>query len=156
LVFSVLLIVKRKKILGVLGILLSIGVLLLSAAMFSGKTYSLDDKERKEVIAYVDPMAKEMFRYYNEEDYDNFCKYCGFFLRNMLEKNPIKTSREKFGPYVHFDEPSKVVRKGGRFYVEYPVKFQNEKDLIYLIFVTENISSTPIIYGFAFAETQEK
>jgi len=155
LVFSIFLIIKKKKLLGVLGIFLAIGILLLSAAMFAKKAYALEEKEKKEVIAYVDPMAKEMFGYYNKQDYDNFCKYCGFVLKNMLNKNPIKKVRDVYGSYVYFGEPSNIIRKGGRFYVEYPVKFQNVKVLMYLTFVTENISSDPSIYGFAISDKQE-
>lgn len=156
LVFSIFLIIKKKKLLGVLGIFLSIGILLLSTAMFAKKAYVLEEKEKKEVIAYVDPMAKEMFGYYNKQDYDNFCKYCGFVLKNMLNKNPIKKARDVYGSYVYFGEPSNIIRKGGRFYVEYPVKFQNVKALMYLTFVTENISSDPSIYGFAISDKQEQ
>jgi hypothetical protein len=156
LMFSIFLIIKKKKLLGILGIFLSIGILLLSAGMFAKETYTLNDQEQKEVIAYVDPMAKEMFDYYNEEDYDNFCKYCGLVLTNMLEHNPIKNNRDLLGPYVYFDEPSKVVRKGGRFSVEYPVQFQNVEGLMYLTFIVEDISSDPSIYGFAFSPVQEE
>ena len=155
-IFSIFLIIKRKKLLGILGIFLSIGVFLLSASMFAEETYTLEDQEQQEVIAYIDPLAKEMFGYYNKEDYDNFCKYCGVVLKNMVIRNPIKNSRDVLGPYVYFDEPSKVVRKGGRFYVEYPVKFQKEKDLTYLTFVIENISSDLSIYGFAFSDKPEQ
>lgn len=154
LIFSIYLIKKKKKALGVLGIFLSISILLLSTAMFAQKTYILEENEKKEVIAYVDPMAKEMFSYYNKEDYVNFCKYCGLVLRNMLNKNPIDDNRIAYGPYVYFDEPSKVIRKAGRFYVEYPVKFQNVKNPMYVTFVTENISSDPIMYGFSFSDKE--
>jgi multisubunit Na+/H+ antiporter MnhC subunit len=156
LIFSIFLIIKKRKVLGILGIFLSIGILLLSVGMFAEKTYTLEDKEQKEVIAFVDPLAKEMFGYYNKEDYNNFCKYCGFVLKNMLSRNPIKNNRDILGPYIYFGEPSKVIRKGGRYYVEYPVKFQNVKSVTYLTFVVESISSDPSIYGFAFSDKQEQ
>jgi len=154
LALSVFLIVKKKKVLGILGIFLSVGILLLSAGMFAEKTYILRDEEQKEVVAFIDPMAKEMFGYYNEEDYDNFCKYCGLALKNMLAENPIKNTREAFGPYLYFGEPGKVIRKGGLYYVEYPVKFQKAENLMYLTFVMENISPDSGIYGFAFSDTE--
>ncbi|HEB14121.1 MAG TPA: hypothetical protein ENI09_01795 [candidate division WWE3 bacterium] len=155
-IFSILLIIEKKKILGILGIFLSIGILLLSADMFANKTYTLEDTEQKEIIAYIDPLAKEMFGYYNKKDYDNFCKYCGAVLNNMLIRNPIKNTRDVLGPYVYFNEPSNVIRKGGRFYVEYPVQFQNGEGLTYLTFVIEDISSDPSIYGFALSDKQEE
>lgn len=154
LIFSIFLIIKRKRFLGILGIFLSVGTLLLSTAMFAEKTYTLEGEEKKEVIAFIDPLAKEMFGYYNKKDYDNFCKYCGSVLKNMLNKNPINDKRDLFGPYIHFGEPSEVIRRGGRYYVEYPAKFQNVKNLMYLTFVIENISSDPSIYGFAFSDKQ--
>jgi len=154
LAFSVFLIVKKKKILGILGIFLSVGILLLSASMFAEKTYIPGDEEQKEVVAFIDPLAKEMFGYYNEEDYDNFCKYCGLVLKGMLAKNPIKNTREAFGPYVHLGEPGKVIRKGGLYYVEYPIKFQKVENLMYLTFAMENISPDSGIYGFALSGTR--
>jgi len=153
LALSVFLIVKKKKILGILGILLSAGILLLSASMFAEKAYIPGDEEQKEVIAFIDPMAKEMFGYYNEEDYDNFCKYCGLTLKSMLAENSIKNTREAFGPYLYFGEPSKVIRKGGLYYLEYPIKFQKTENLMYLIFVVENISPDSGIHGFALSDT---
>jgi hypothetical protein len=156
-IFNIYLIIKRKKLVGILGIFLSIGILLLSASMFSDKVYTLEEKEQKEVIAYIDPIGKEMFGYYNKKDYANFCKYCGFFLKNLINKDPvtIKSKREESGPYTYFGEPSKVIRKSGRFYVEYPVKFQNVKDLMYLTFVIENITSNPpILYGYSLSAKQ--
>ncbi|MFH1354429.1 MAG: hypothetical protein ABIH36_04015 [bacterium] len=155
--FSIFLIFKKKKILGFLGILLSIGTLLLSASMFKEKVYTLDDQEQKKVVAFIEPIAKEMFDYYNKEDYDNFCKYCGFVLKNMLKANPINDKRELLGPYTYFDEVNIVIRKGGRYYVEYPVKFQKAKNLSYLTFVMENISSSdPSLYGFAISDKPEQ
>jgi len=156
LIFGVFLIIQKKKLPGILGILLSIGILLLSTGMFREKAYTLEEKEQKEVIAYVDPMAKEMFGYYNNKDYANFCKYCGFVLKSMMSKDPItiKDKREASGPYIYFGEPSKVIRKSGRYYVEYPIKFQNVKALMYLTFVIESISSDPSIYGYALSEKQ--
>jgi len=123
--------------------------------MFSQKTYKLSEQKQKEVLAYVDPIAKEMFSYYNKEDYNNFCKYCGYILKSMLKHNPVKNNRDVLGPYVYFDKPSSVVRKGGRFYVKYPVKFKNVENIMYLTFVIENISSEPNIYGFSFSNEQE-
>ena len=149
LLLSIFLIIKKKRLWGILGILLSIGILLLSASMFAEKTYPLDSEEQKKVVAIVDPLAKEMFGYYNKKDYGNFCNHCGFILKNMLEHKPIEGNRETIGPYVYFDRPSNVYRRGGRYGVEYPVKFQNAKDLLYLTFIIENISSDPIVYGFS-------
>ena len=155
LAFSVFLIVKKKKVLGILGIFLSIGILFLSASMLAEKTYIPRDEEQKEVIAFIDPLAKEMFGYYNEEDYGNFCKYCGLALKNMLAENPIKNTREALGPYIYFGQPSKAVWKGGLYRIEYPVKFQNAENLTYLTFVMENISPGSIIYGFALSDKNE-
>jgi hypothetical protein len=154
LALSVFLIIKKKKVLGVLGIFLSIGILLLSASMFAEKTYVLGEEEQKEVVAFIDPMAKEMFGYYNEKDYDNFCKYCGLALKNMLAENPIKNTREAFGPYLYFGQPGKVIRKRGLYYVEYPIKFQRVENLMYLTFVAEDISPGSGIHGFAFSDTR--
>ena len=156
LIFSIYLIVKRKKFLGILGIVLSIGILLLSASMFAEKTYTLNDEEQKEAVVFIDPVVKEMFGYYNKEDYVNFCKYCGFLLKSKLNSSPIKNNRDAYGPYVYFDEPSNVYRKGGRFYVEYPVKLQNVKGITYITFVLENITSDISIYGFAFSDKSEQ
>ena len=155
-IFGIYLIIKRKRLLGILGILLSIGILLLSTKMFIEKAYPLEEKEKEEVIAYVDPIAKEMWGYYNDEDYANFCKYCGFVLKNMIDKDPItiKDKRKTSGPYIYFGKPDKVVRKSGRYYVEYPVKFQNVKTLMYLTFVIESISSDPSIYGYSLSGEQ--
>jgi len=97
-----------------------------------------------------------MFGYYNQQDYDNFCKYCGFYLTELLKKDPIKDKRELSGPYTQFDQPSKVIRKGGRYYVVYPVKFQKITNQMYLTFVTEGISSTPRLYGFAISANEEQ
>jgi hypothetical protein len=154
--FSIFIFIKGKKALGILGIILSIGILLLSASMFGEKAYTLSDAEKNEVIAYVDPLAKEMFGYYNKKDYDNFCKYCGIVLKNMMNKDPItiKAKREASGPYTRFDKPSGVIRKSGRFYVEYPIKFQNVKELMYLTFAVENLSSPPIIFGYSLSAKQ--
>jgi hypothetical protein len=154
LVLSIFLIIKKKKVLGTLGIFLSMGMLLLSASMFAERTYVPGEEEQEEVVAFVDPMAKEMFGYYNEEDYDNFCKHCGSALKNMLAENPIKNTREAFGPYLYFGEPGKVIRKGGLYYVEYPIKFQGVENLVYLTFVVENISPGSGIHGFAFSDTK--
>jgi len=156
LVFHIFLIKKGKKALGILGILLTIGTLLLSVSMFSKKAYTLTDTEKNEVIAYVDPMAKEMFGYYNKKDYVNFCKYCGIYLKSLLEKDPITTKdkREATGPYTSFGKPSGIIRKSGRFYIEYPIKFQNVKELAYLTFAVENLSSPPTIFGYSLSEKQ--
>lgn len=156
LIFGIYLFATKKKLLGSLVILLSIGSLLISASMFNEKVYHLDDQEQQTVIAYVDPMAKEMFGYYNKKDFDNFCKYCGFTLRELLKKDPINKKRDISGPYINMDEPSQVIRKGGRFYVEYPTKFQNAINLTYLTFVTEGISAEPILYGFSISEQPGK
>lgn len=157
LIFGIFLMIKKKKLLGILGILLSMGTLLLSTSMFSKKAYTLEDKEQEEVVAYVDPMAKEMFGYYNEKDFTNFCKYCGLVLKNMIDKDPITidSKREASGPYIYFDEPSKVIRKSGRYYVEYPIKFQKVENLMYLTVVIESISADDLsIYGYSLSEEQ--
>lgn len=154
LVFSILLIIQRKKILGILGVFLSIGILLLSAWTFAGITYTLESSDRDEVVSYVDPLIKEMFDYYNNEDYLNFHKYCGSRLRSMLEKNPISELREKTGTYEYFGETGSVTRKAGSFYVEYPVKFQRINDLMYLTVVIENIDAEPSIDGLAFSDNE--
>ena len=151
-IFGIYLFATKKKLLGSLTILLTISMLLLSASMFKEKVYNLNDQEKQAVIAYVDPIAKEMFGYYNQKDYGNFCKYCGFTLRELIKKDPMSAKRDLSGPYTRFDEPSQVIRKGGRYYVEYPVKFQKVMNLTYLTFVTESISSEPILYGFAISE----
>jgi hypothetical protein len=124
--------------------------------MFKEKVYTLSDQERQEAITYIDPMAKEMFGYYNQKDYDHFCLYCGIILKELMKKSPIDDKRELFGPYIRFDQPSKVIRKGGRYYVVYPVKFQKISNQMYLTFVTEGISSTPSLYGFAFSVNEEQ
>ena len=155
LALSVFLIVKKRKVLGILGALLSVGILFLGAGMFAEKTYIPGDEEQKEVAAFIDPMAKEMFGYYNGEDYDNFCKYCGISLKNMLAENPIKSTRDTLGPYIYFGQPSKAIWRGGFYRIEYPVKFQNAKNLTYLTFVMENISSGSNIYGFALSDESE-
>ncbi len=74
----------------------------------------------------------------------------------MISKDPItiKDKRETSGPYIYFDKPDKVIRKSGRYYVEYPVKFQNVKTLMYLTFVIESISSDPSIYGYSLSGKQ--
>lgn len=72
----------------------------------------------------------------------------------MLTENPIKNTREAFGPYLYFNEPGKVIRKGGLYYVEYPIKFQRVENLVYLTFVVENISPGSSIHGFAFSDTR--
>lgn len=156
LVFSIFLIIKKKRVLGILGIFLSIGILLLSAVMFAEKIYTLEDKKQKEITAYAHPIAEEMLGYYNKEDYDNFCKYCGFVLKNKLNKNPIKHTRKVFGPYTYLGEANRVFRKGGHYYMQYPIKFQNEENLMYFVFIIGEISSDPSVYGFAFLEKQEQ
>jgi hypothetical protein len=157
-ILSIFLIKQGKrslKILGILGIFFSIGALLLSAALFAGRTYKLEEREQKAVIAFIDPRAKEMFGYYNEEDYNNFCKYCGPALKYLVVKNPMMDKREAFGPYIYFGEP-KIKREMGRYYVEYPVKFQNVKDLRYVTFVLESTSPDSTIYGFEVSDKQKQ
>ena len=148
---------KVQKILGILGIFLSIGALLLSALLFAGRTYPLEEKERGEVIAFLEPKAKEMFDYYNKEDYNNFCKYCGSQLKYLFVTNisPLIERRKASGPYTDFGEP-KVKREMGRYYVEYPVKFQNAENLFYITFVLENISPDATIFGFEISDKQEQ
>jgi len=156
LTLGIFLIIKRKKLLGIFVVFLSVGVLLLSAVMFAEKIYLLEGKERTEVISLAVPMAKEMLNYYNEENYDNFCKYCGISLKTMLEKNPIKHLRDSFGPYLDIGEAEQVFNKGGRFYVVFPVQFRNVKNPMHLTFVMENISSKkPSVYGFSFSENEQ-
>ena len=140
---------------GILGIFLSIAVLLLGALLFAGQTYTLEEKERAEIIAFIDPKAKEMFDYYNKEDYNNFCKYCGSELNYLVITNPMIDKRKSFGPYMYFGEP-KVKRETGRYYVEYPVKFKNVENLLYIKFALENISPDATIFGFNISDKQEQ
>ncbi len=156
LLFGIFLIIQKKKLMGTLNILLAIGILFLSASMFSEKAYTLEDEEKNEVIAYIDPIVKEMYGYYNDKDYNNFCKYCGSNISNLMSQDPIsiKDKRELSGPYTHLDEPSGVIRKSGRFYVEYPIKFQKVPEQMYLTLVIENISSDPSIYGYSLSSEQ--
>lgn len=156
LAFSIFLIIRKKKWLGFLGIFLSIGALLLSTVMFADKVYLLEEEKRTEVVAFADPVAKEMLGFYNQEDYNNFCRYCLPVLINMLEKNPLKYNRELFGPYTHLGEAGLVFRRGGYYYLAYPIRFQNRANLMSLTLVIGEISSDPSVYGFAFSESQEK
>lgn len=149
--FGVYLFVKKRKLLGILEMGISLGLLLLSAGMFAEKTYILEETEQKQVIALVDPIVKEMFDYYNKEDYENFCRHCGLILKNMLARNPLKDKRNAFGPYISFAAPNKVFRKGGRYYIDYPIKFQKLQNPILVTFVVADISSRPFIYGFSFS-----
>ena len=160
LILSIFLIKKGKKvlrILGILGIFLSIGALLFSALLFAGRTYLLEEKEQAEVIAFLEPKAKEMFDYYNKEDYNNFCKYCGSGLKYLFVTNisPMMDRRMASGPYMYFGEP-KVKREAGRYYVEYPIKFQNKENFLYITFVLENISPGATIFGFNISDKQEQ
>lgn len=157
LMLGIYLIKKKKKLLGLLGIFMSIGMLLLSAGLFAGRTYTPEEKEQQEVIAFLEPKAKEMFGYYNKEDYKNFCKYCGSELNYLFVTDPtlIIDKRMVYGPYMYFGEP-KVKHETGLYYVEYPVKFQNVKNLMYLTFVIENISTDSSIYSFTFSDKQEQ
>ncbi len=155
LIFGIFLIISKKKILGILGLLLSISVLLLSAAMFAEKVYLPDNQEQKEIVAFIDPMIKEMFDYYNKEDYNAFSENCGLVLKNMLVENPLKNIREAFGPYIQFFQPSRAIRQGGFYRIEYPVKFEQVQELRYLLIVFESISPGSKIYDFNLSEKKE-
>lgn len=155
LILSIYLIIKKKKLFGILGIFMSIGMLLLSAGLFAQRTYTPGEKEQQEVIAFIDPLAKEMFGYYNQKDYDNFCKYCGSALKGSMKDNPIRQNREALGPYVYFGKPGKVVREVGSYRVEYPIKFQNVNNLMYVTFYIGSISPNSPIDNFSFSDKQK-
>ena len=152
LIFSVFLIFKNKKLLGILSLLITVGALVLSASAFSDKTYALEVKEYEAVLAFTNPKAKEMFEYYNQKDYGNFCKYCGFTLQNMLVKKPISASRDAWGPYTSLDGPISIIRRGGSFYVQYKVQFQKVPNLMYVTFQLENINPDSTIYGLSITD----
>lgn len=152
LILGIYLIIKKKKFLGILGIFLSIVALFSSTAMFAGKTYTLEDKEQQEVIAFVDPLAKEAFDYYNKEDYTNFFKNCRMSQEKAIS---IMQYREALGPYVYFGEPNEVTRKTGSYQVEYPVKFQNKENMVYVTFIAGNISPGSSINDILFSSKQE-
>ena len=160
--FSVFLIMRKKiilRIIGILGIFVSIGCLLLTASFLASKVYTLGGEDKQEVIDFIDPKAKEMITDYNNGDLskETFCKYCGFTLLNTLyegeEKLPI--IRESYGKGRLLDEPY-VSRFSGRFFIEYPVKFENYENVQYLVFVLEGISSDNEVFGFYISTEQGK
>ena len=141
------------KIFGILGVVASVFLLVFGAFLFAGETYILDEGQKAELIAFLTPKAEEMFDYYNEEDYANFCKYCGFTLGTMNITTPFIDQKETLGNFVSFGEP-KVRQEAGFYYAEYPVTF-SKQDLLYLTFLLEGFAADSTIYGFSIAETSE-
>jgi len=151
-IFSIFLIMERKKslrIFGILGIFLSIGLLLMSAAMFAAKTYVIEGDEWDSVYAFINPKAEEMLGCYNQNDFDNFCNHCSLELKNNFEidSSAIRNWRSVYGRYLNLEKPE-IVRSIGFYYIEYPVRFQNVEDLFYLTFMLSDISPESTIYGF--------
>lgn len=152
--FSVFLVMRKKiilRIVGILGIFVSIGCLLLSASFLTSKVYILEGQDKQEVIDFIDPKTKEMIADYNEGNLskETFCKYCGFALLDTLygEEEKLPIIRESYGKGELIDEPN-VTRFSGSFYIEYPTKFEYYKDIHYVVFVLEGISSDSNIFGF--------
>ena len=155
---SIFLILKGKiifRILGIVGIFLSIGILLFSAVTLSSKVYTLEGDDKGEVVEFIDTKAKEMLSYYNEDTFtqDTFCKYCGPTLTDALYSDlyNLPNIKESYGDYIDIGEPY-VYRSAGMFYIEYPVKFEKVEDTQYVIFVLEGISSKNDIFGFAISD----
>ena len=63
--------------------------------------------------------------------------------------------RDAFGPYIYFGKPNKIIRKVGSYRVEYPVKFQNKENMIYVTFIVESISPGSSINDLSFSNKQE-
>ncbi|MFH1315296.1 MAG: hypothetical protein ABIH67_02755 [Candidatus Uhrbacteria bacterium] len=155
LILSIYSIFKKKtliRIFGILGVIISVSALFLGAALFIAQTYQLDEQEQQEVIAFLDPKINEMFDYYNQEDYENFCKYCGTDLQMMNNSNPMINNKETLGDFEYFGQPQ-IKYEASFYYVEYPVKFTKSDTLYYLTFLLQDISADGTIYGFSISET---
>jgi len=151
-IFSIFLIMERKKslrVFGILGIFLSIGLLLMSAVMFAAKTYVIEGDEWDSVYTFINPKAEEMLGCYNQNDFDNFCNHCSVQLKNSFEidSSAMKNWRSMYGQYLNLEKPE-IIRARGFYYIEYPVKFQNVEDIFYLTFMLSDVSPESTIYGF--------
>ncbi|MFA6132174.1 MAG: hypothetical protein WC702_03925 [Patescibacteria group bacterium] len=150
-ILSVYLIRTKKrnlKITGILGVVLSIIALILSALLFAGQTYTPVEKQEAEIIAFIDPKVKEMFAAYNNDDYDNFCKYCGADLMAMNAVSPMIDKKADLGNLVSFGEP-KISQVMDFYYVEYQVRFEKQASTFYLSFMLTDFSEGSTIYGFS-------
>jgi len=154
LILSIYSIFKKKtliRIFGILGVIISVSALFLGAALFVAQTYQLDEQEQQEVLAFLDPKINEMFDYYNKEDYENFCKYCGSDLQMINIGNPMINNKETLGDFEYFGQPQ-IKYEASFYFVEYPVKFE-KSDIYYLTFLLQDISAAGTIYGFTISET---
>ena len=154
-IFSVLLIFTKKnsfKVGGIIGIIASIMALLLSAMLFSAEIYNIEGVEKEEVLSFISPKAQEMLQFYNQKDFDSFCKDCGEESKYMFLQNiqSFLDFREMSGRYLSYEEPE-VTFSGGLYYVEYSTNFENIENPIYYLFVLDSIRPEDKIYGFSFS-----
>ena len=149
---SILLIFKKKKLLR-LGGLIGIGACLVSfltgALLFSAQIYEIEKVEKEKVLNLVNPKVQEMFQYYNQRDFENFCVYCSEDLKFKFVEGlqNFTSSRDSNGRHVSHKEPN-VTRSKGFYYVEYPVKFENIADPLYFTIMLSDIGPEDTIYGF--------
>ncbi len=136
------------KFLGILGIFGSIAILFLSAMLFNIEVYTVDGKDKEEIVENIDSKAKEMLGYYNEKDVNNFCKYCASDLVAQFQTDTtvITDMRDSYGAYTEIGEID-IKSIGTTFYVQYPILLENSDTQYYFILTLMDTDSD--IYGFA-------
>jgi len=149
---SILLIFKKRKIWrlgGIIGIGISLLGFLMGAIMFSAQIYEIGEVEKEKVLNFINPKAQEMFRYYNQRDFKNFCIYCSDDLKFKFAEGlqGFVSSRDSNGRYISHQEPN-VTRSKGFYYIEYPIKFGNITNLSYFTVMLGGIDPEDTIYGF--------
>jgi len=149
---SILLIFKKGKMWrlgGIIGIGVSLLGFLMGAIMFSAQIYEIGEAEKEKVLNFANPKVQEMFRYYNQRDFENFCIYCSDDLKFKFVKGlqEFASSRDSNGRYVSHEKPN-ITRSKGFYYVEYPVKFGNIADFSYFTIMLDGIDPEDMIYGF--------
>jgi len=157
-VLSILLIFKNKKrfrIGGIIGILGSIIALLMGALLFSAQIYVIEGAEREKVLNFVEPKVEEMLQFYNEKDFENFCKYCSEDLKLSFSQGlqGFQSLRDEGGQYVSYESPN-TTRSKGFYYIEYPVEFENIADPLYFTVMLSDITPEDTIYGFNISPNQ--
>jgi len=152
LALSIFLLLRKKRLWGILGVFSVVGVLILSAVMFSDKVYNLEETEQNQVLEATTPIANEMIDSYNRKDFDNFCNHCNLALKQILEENSIEKTWETQGSCTSFSNAKTATRRGGIYYVAYPARFQKENDQMYLVLLMEGTPDNLSVYGFTFAK----
>lgn len=148
--FYVFLTIKGRKflrVLGILGLFSPLPLMFLGSVLFNLVAYPIEGEEKVEIVENMEGKAVEMLEYYNENDTENFCKYCYTDLVAQYEADTsvLATLKEEHGRYTEIGEVE-IKKVAAYYYLQYPVTLENSETQQYFILLLADTG--PDVHGF--------